>query len=57
MKVHSPICKLDVIFGHLIEGLESLFGFLYLKIIKKEKKDLWDTPKLICLASIFESSN
>ena len=36
MKVHSPICKLDVIFGHLIEGLESLFGFLYLK--KKKKK-------------------
>ena len=37
MKVHSPICKLDVIFGHLIEGLESLFGFLYLKIKKKKK--------------------
>ena len=54
MKVHSPICKLDVIFGHLIEGLESLFGFLYLK---KKKKKLWDAPKLICLASIFESSN
>ena len=38
MKVHSPICKLDVIFGHLIEGLESLFGFLYLKIKKKKKR-------------------
>ena len=45
MKVHSPIFKLDVIFGHLIEGLESLFGFLYLKkkkkIVRRTKTNLF----------------